>query len=273
MSDPTEKILARLPAEQLEFLAELADELEPDGEDLEPTYLSSRPISPGLQLLAAAKKLADEQQPLRPYEKEWNHELGREMTAAYKKSGRRLPAVLTTGEALGYLESAKDNERDYVMVHLFYSTGMRLGEVDQLLVADIYFDADRILVRDGKYNTDRYVLMDPKTCDLLAKWCYPLKENDQVFDLGRRQISRRVKEIAKSTQLYDRYRAMDRHFSPHSLRHSMATHLYEGGMDIFALQQLLGHKYLSTTRDYVRIGVGLLLDRYRAAHPLCRAKR
>ena len=103
--------------------------------------------------------------------------------------------------------------------------------------------------------------------------CYPLKEADQVFDLGDNQIRRRVRKYAKDTGLYQRYNAIGRLFNPHSLRHSWATHMYEGGADLFLLQQLLGHRYLSTTRRYVSIGVGLLRDRYQAAHPLCRKKR
>ena len=269
--DATEKFLAALPPEQLEFLAELADELEPEPDATDPVLLSGLRHSPGLQLLTAAKKVdRARQESSTPHGEEWNEELGNELAAAEKRSGRRLPAVLTVPEALDYIEAAKENERDHVLVRLFYSTGMRIGEVDELKVADIYFDDCRIFVRDGKSDRDRYVLVDPDTCELLAKWCLSLKEDDYVFKLEDSQIRRRVKEVAKKTGIYKRHRAMGRNFVPHSLRHSFATHLYEGGMDIFALQTLLGHKYVHTTRGYVRIGVGILAERYRVAHPLCR---
>lgn len=266
----TEKILRQLSPGQVEFLAELADEFEPEPEEHGLTYLSSLPSSPGLELLAAAKKVNRTRRKLLPHEKEWNRELANEVPAAKKKKGQRLPAVLTVGEVRDYLGAAERNERDYLMLRLFYSAGLRLAEMDNLLVADLYFDVCRAFIRRGKGNKDRYVLIDPKTCDLLAKWCYSLKEDEQVFDLGRSQIARRAQQVAMRTGIYKRHKAMGRHFSTHSLRHSMATHLYEGGMDIFALQQLLGHTWVETTRGYVHIGVGLLMNHYQSAHPLCR---
>ena len=272
----TEEILAQLPPPQLEFLAELADELrpEPDDEPPAPTYLSAQRRGTPFELLHAAKRAHRAiKGPPKGHELEWYRELGNELTKAEIEAGDRLAAVLTVDEMRNYLNAAKKNKRDYLMLRLFYASGMRLEEVDNLLVGDIHFDTCKIFVRFGKGDKDRYVLVDQETCDLLAEWCYSMKESDQVFDLGERQIARRVKHWGQKLGFVERFDAIGRRFSSRSLRHTMATHLYEGGADLMMIKELLGHIHLSTTEIYVHIGVGMMADRYRAAHPLCRDQR
>lgn len=81
-------------------------------------------------------------------------------------------------------------------------------------------------------------------------------------------FNRVITDFADDTGLSARYEAQGREFTSHSLRHAFATHLYESGADLYLLKDLLGHRYLTTTRIYVHIGIAKRLKSYEACHPL-----
>lgn len=210
-----------------------------------------------------------------PLEREVFHELDGEVKELEKES-RRLPAVPSRRELSNLLETVREagengsvkDRRDYLILRLLYSTGCRRSELSRMLTADLYLDEQKIMVRDGKGNKDRFVLIDKRTADLLAEHTSTHLDETPVFDIGDRQINRRVVHWANQTGLVQRYEAQEREFTSHCLRHCFATHMYENGADLYTLRQLLGHKYLSTTKIYVSIGIGTLLSKYRSAHPL-----
>jgi integrase len=205
---------------------------------------------------------------LGPLDRERFEELGDELKEI-EKSGRRLPAVPTREEMRLLLRtSKKKHQRDYVIIRLMYATGCRRSELENMRLADLNFKEQRIFVRDGKGDKDRYVLVDKKTAEILDDFTYGLALSDPIFDIEDRQINRRVQKWAEVAGLTERYEAQGRNFSSHCLRHAFATHLYEGGVDLYALRNLLGHRFLTTTKLYVHIGVGKILANYETSHPL-----
>lgn len=215
---------------------------------------------------------------LSPLEKERVQEMADEL-ADIEKESRRLPAVPTREELAHLLdtvrlaaeEGSRNDRRDYLIIRLLYATGCRRSELENMVVADLNTAEQRIFIRDGKGNKDRYVLIDKETARLLDRHTHTYTLKSRVFDIQDRQIARRVTHWAKVTGLTKRYQAQGRTFTTHCLRHCYATHMYEGGANLFTLRELLGHQYLNTTRIYVSIGIGKLLNDYQNSHPLCLA--
>ena len=279
MSQPHFSNLAQSYAEeltpqQLEYLIEFSDEIETPFRFFSQTHAPEKlSLQGALDVIRAApaalkKKSKDHDKPSAA-EKIWHEELASEFPTAEEREGRRLPAILAISEFERLLAAAQRKERDYLILRTFYATAMRISEVEALRVGDLYLPELKAFIRDGKNDTDRYVLLDPLTAELLDKFTYGRGPQDQVFEIEARQITRVVKRYAKETGIADRYTAIGRNFAPHSLRHTCATHLYEAGMDLFTLQQILGHRFLDTTRTYVHIGINRLRTSYQAFHPFC----
>ena len=207
---------------------------------------------------------------LSPVERERFEELGKEIAdiKTEGKGSRRLPAVPPREEIFHLLELSKEHERDHLIIRLAYATGCRRSELENLRLADINFKAQTVFVRDGKGNKDRYVLMDKTTAKLLEDFTYGLALQDPIFDIEDRQINRRIKHWGQEAGLTARYEAQGRYFTSHCLRHAYATHMHEAGVDLYTLKDLLGHRYLTTTKLYVHIGVGARLAEYENCHPL-----
>jgi integrase/recombinase XerD len=181
--------------------------------------------------------------------------------------GKRLPAVPSAREVRTLLDCAKDAPRDYLILRLLYFTGMRVGELANVRFADVSHDEGTIFVRAGKGDKDRYVCVDAKTLRLVrqAQGSRPLDEI--VVEVQERQINRVVDEYGRCAGLVQKYEAMLRSFSPHSLRHAFATHRYDSGMDLAVLQKLLGHRYIGTTLIYVETSMRQVRKQYRQTNP------
>ena len=201
-------------------------------------------------------------------EAEWRRELGHEIQA--KRKGLPLPVVPTPKDIHDLFEATKDHQRNHLIIRTLYASGVRREELTNIRVADLYPDRNIIFVRQGKYDKDRYVFIDEETSRLLADYTKDFQLTDQVFDLSTRTINRVVNAAAEKTGLRQRLQAMGHNFTPHSLRHAYATHMYDNGADTFVLKTLLGHLFLRTTQTYVHIGINALSDRYFHNHPLAR---
>jgi integrase/recombinase XerD len=149
-----------------------------------------------------------------------------------------------------------------------YTTGIRLAEEENLNVADINFEDRTLFVRMGKEGKDRYVCVDAETLEMLETWIDDRELTDSLFDISDRQVARIIEGAAKMTGVAQKYAGMKRRFSPHSLRHSYATHCYENGMKLFALKKLMGHEYLGTTLQYVETAMAFEREEYEKAGPL-----
>lgn len=182
--------------------------------------------------------------------------------------GKKIPAVPTRKEVFRLIRAAPP-VRDRLIIRLLYASGLRVGELVALKKADVRPSERTLFVRSGKGDKDRYVCIDPRTMRMLGHWMTVSPEAEMVLDIEERQVARVVKKYGQKLGLVQKYEQMGRSFSPHSLRHSMATHCYENGMDLFTLRKLLGHEFLSTTEMYIETAMKRRRRVYRRTHELC----
>jgi integrase/recombinase XerC len=196
----------------------------------------------------------------------------------HPSSASRLPAVLKTGEAT-LLATAPQGEdpialRDRAALELLYGSGLRVAELCGLDVADVDLGAQRLRVM-GKGSKERVVPVG----DFAVRAVEEYLAGGRAWFLDRAIpgsaalfFNRRGKRLSPrdARTVVERYvtaMLQGRKVSPHTLRHSFATHLLEGGADIRTVQELLGHASLATTQRYTHVSKGRLFDAYRRSHP------
>ena len=193
------------------------------------------------------------------------------------KIGRYLPTVLTIEEIdklLDAIDLSKPlGHRNKAMIEVLYSCGLRVSELTGILISNIYFKEDFIKIR-GKGNKERLVPMSPKAkkeikhyFDSFRKHIKPASGHSDFLFLNRRgkQLSRVmiftiIKELALLTSI-------NKNISPHTFRHSFATHLIEGGADLRAVQEMLGHESITTTEIYTHLDKNYLREVIIQHHP------
>ena len=167
--------------------------------------------------------------------------------------------------------------RDVAIFELIYSSGLRLAELVGIDLDDLDLE-QRQLVVTGKGNKTRYLPVGGKAIDAVRRWlplrvdfCRDLAETALfVSQRGRRISARNVQERLRRLI---RRQGLERHLSPHMLRHSFATHLLESSSDLRAVQELLGHADIATTQIYTHLDFQHLAQVYDAAHPRAKRKR
>ncbi len=190
-----------------------------------------------------------------------------------------IPVVLMPDEMLALLHvDFKEDAaglRDRAMIELFYSAGIRLSELTGLNIADLRFQEGLVKVR-GKGRKERIVPAGRPA--LLAIEAYLKKrrelrkgetdgDGEEALFLstrGKRMNSRGVSRVVEQAV---RLSGIGRKISPHALRHTFATHLLDAGADLRSIQEMLGHKSLSTTQKYTSVSVSRLMEIYDRAHP------
>jgi site-specific recombinase XerD len=180
----------------------------------------------------------------------------REIDLVYPKRPERLPAVLSQDEVARLIDSAK-NLLDYAIVMTLYATGMRRAELCRLKVEDV--DSERMIIhiRQGKGNRDRDVPLTPKLLKTLREYWRWMKPKTYLFP-GTVHNWRADKPITpkcvwSAVQDAAKRAGIKKRVSPHTMRHSWATHLLENGADLRAIQMLLGHVDLETTAIYLHL--------------------
>jgi integrase/recombinase XerC len=203
----------------------------------------------------------------------------------------RLPTVLRAKEAAALAESPPSGDegaeatdgtpltplqravlrRDRALLELLYGSGLRVGEVAGLTLDRVDLDRGRVLVR-GKGDKEREIPMSDLTVDALEVYlaeARPLMAGqDQTsvfFNLRKRRMTDR--DMRTMVGRYAERLLPGRRVSPHTLRHSFATHLLEGGADIRAVQELLGHASVATTQRYTHVSRTRLFEAYERSHP------
>jgi integrase/recombinase XerC len=194
------------------------------------------------------------------------------------KRGRKLPKAMDVDQISQCLHAPTDTDldlRDLAMAELLYSSGLRLSELQALVVGDIHRD-DRVVRVTGKGNKTRMVPVGRVALGALQNWLqrHPLagslERSTPVFTtmkglaLSHRSIQLRLDRLAK-------HNGIGVKVHPHMLRHSFASHMLESSGDLRAVQELLGHTNISTTQIYTHLDFQHLAKTYDAAHP--RAKR
>jgi site-specific recombinase XerD len=174
----------------------------------------------------------------------------------YPKKQRRLPTILSL-EEVGQLIDAAGNLQQRTLILLLYGTGMRRAEVSRLKVADI--DSRRMIIRvqRGKGGHDRDLPLSPALLETLREYWRWKKPLTYLFpsDNGHRGNDQHIsdKSVWYACTQAVRHAGITKHVTPHTLRHSWATHLLEGGTDLRTIQMLLGHGDLQTTAKYLHL--------------------
>lgn len=175
----------------------------------------------------------------------------------WPREPRRLPEIPSHDELRRLLAAPCPTTRALLM--LGYGAGLRISEACTLRVGDIDRARGVLLVRGGKGAKDRVTLLPPELLTALAEhWRAARPGGDRVFPGSRAGTS--MSTSVAQRRLKDALRAagVTRPFTYHSLRHSFATHLLEGGTNVVVIQHLLGHTSLETTQRYLRVRVDLL---------------
>lgn len=157
----------------------------------------------------------------------------------------------------------KRQYRDLVILVLLYSCGLRRSEAAAVNISDINFDVGQLHVRKGKGNKERLVPLNRYNLQLLETYVYDIRPiyykvtgneslllNQKCTRLLGRDFAKHLKALIIATENTE---LIDKGITPHSLRHSIATHLLHGGMDIETIQQFLGHSHLDTTEIYTHL--------------------
>jgi integrase/recombinase XerC len=189
-----------------------------------------------------------------------------------------LPTVLKPGEAEALMEAPVGNDpylvRDRAILELLYAAGLRVSELCGLDVDDVDLDEQRVRVM-GKGGREREVPVGDVAAGAIAHYLAwaraaigpkaPGTASPLFYNRRRRRIGPR--DVRSVVENYVKRALPGRRASPHTLRHSFATHLMEGGADIRAVQELLGHASLATTQRYTHVSRGRLFGAYRSSHP------
>jgi integrase/recombinase XerC len=193
------------------------------------------------------------------------------------RQDKKLPHFLSQDDLVRLLEAPPADAplglRDRAILETLYSAGLRVSELTGLNLTDVDLDSGLATVR-GKGKRERLALLGPQALAALRDWLVPREQlagrraraQPAVFlnKNGSRLTSRSVGRLVEK---YLAQAGLDPRTSPHTLRHSFATHLLDGGADIRSVQELLGHRSLGTTQIYTHVTTSRLQDSYHKAHP------
>ncbi|MBI9071999.1 MAG: site-specific tyrosine recombinase XerD [Melioribacteraceae bacterium] len=199
-------------------------------------------------------------------------------TMSSVKISRKVPAVLNFSEIEKILSAPDETDkyelRDKAILELFYSSGLRVSELINLKISDLFF-SDEVIRVLGKGNKQRIVPIgtsaikwvseySKKTRPLIVKKL--VSENFVFLNRNGKKFSRMG--IWKIVAKYTKLSGVEREVHPHTFRHSFATHLLEGGADLRAVQEMLGHADISTTQIYTHIDREFIKQVHRDCHPI-----
>lgn len=193
------------------------------------------------------------------------------------KTGRKLPDTLSLQEIDTLIEtidlSTNEGERNRAMLETLYGCGLRVSELITLKISDLFFDEGFIKIT-GKGNKERFVPIGPLTQKYIDIYRNAVRCNvnikkgaeDTLFlnrrgnQLTRAMVFTIIKDLAQKMGL-------NKSISPHTLRHSFATHLLENGADLRSIQLMLGHESITTTEIYVHLDRSFLKEVMHSFHP------
>lgn len=204
------------------------------------------------------------------------------------KVPENLPKFLNHGEISNLLDSEDPRKqytarftqlRNSAICELFYASGLRVSELARLNKQDINLDEEIVLVH-GKGKKERFVPVGQKAISAInlyilerhLKKIKGIDENEALFvnTKGHRLTDRTLRNIVDKE--YRRTNDTGNSISPHTLRHTFATHLLQSGADLRTIQELLGHENLSTTQKYTHLDIVDLIEVYEKSHPLASNK-
>ena len=200
---------------------------------------------------------------------------------ATPKVERKLPNHLSMEDAVRFIESPDlENDlgrRDRAILEFLYATGMRVGELVNLNLKDIDF-REKLVRVTGKRKKQRILPFGEPALQSLMFYlnesrptflnnCPPTERDEQVVFLNYQGTRITTRSVGRMVDKYIKQVADIHAISPHSLRHSFATHLLDSGADLRDIQELLGHVRLSTTQIYTHVSMEKLIEVYDRSHP------
>jgi integrase/recombinase XerC len=200
-----------------------------------------------------------------------------ELIATPKKENR-LPFHLDIDQVTTLVEAPADDQkhalRDRAILEMLYSCGLRVSELTGLNIGELDLSGGMVRVM-GKGGKERIVPVGSRAITAVHEYLAgrgelagsgPLFLNTRGGRINRRSVARTIDAHVLRIAAFKR-------ISPHILRHTFATHMLEGGADLRAIQELLGHASLSTTQKYTHVGIDRLMEVYDKAHPKAHTKK
>ena len=189
------------------------------------------------------------------------------------KQSSRLPKYLGVEDVVQLLDSIAGTDpisiRDRAIFESMYGGGLRVSEVVGLDLADV--DRSGMLLRvRGKGRRERLSPVGAEACEWIARWTSvrtPRKLGESALFLNRFGTRLTARSVARNLEQYGRLAGLKQPLNPHALRHSFATHLLDNGADLRSLQEMLGHRQLTTTQIYTHVTKERLLNVYNDSHP------
>ena len=174
------------------------------------------------------------------------------------KRSRQLPSVLSQEEVLSIIQSTQ-NLKHRAIIALLYSCGLRISELINLKLADFHIERKQLIVKNGKGRKDRYVSLADSFLPLLSNYYNSYKPKIYFVEgqNGGNYSAESVRQFLRKSCLKAKIK---KNVTPHTLRHSYATHLLENGVDIRYIQSLLGHAKPETTMIYTHVKRKDLMD-------------
>ena len=199
------------------------------------------------------------------------------------KIGRHLPQVLSVEEIddiLAAIDMSKpEGVRDHCIIEVLYSCGLRISELTNLLISNLFLEEGFIRIH-GKGNKERLVPISPRAVKELKIWLDIRKHiniqhgyEDHVFVSRTRGKALSRISLFVFIQNYAAQAGITKEISPHTFRHSFATHLLQGGANLRAVQDMLGHESLGTTEVYLQLDTTHLREEMLACHPRSEARK
>jgi integrase/recombinase XerD len=193
------------------------------------------------------------------------------------KIGRHLPEVLTIAEIDAMIDaidmSKAEGQRNRAIIETLYGCGLRVSELVTLKLSQLYLD-ERYIVIQGKGSKQRVVPISPVAIEQINLYLEQTRSrqvaqrgSEDILFLNRRGAMLTRQMIFHIVKQLCELAGVRKVISPHTLRHSFATHLLEGGANLRAIQQMLGHESITTTEIYVHIDRTRLRDEILTHHP------
>lgn len=175
----------------------------------------------------------------------------------FVREPRKIPVILSPQE-IGRLLEAAPGPKYKAAMSAAYSAGLRVSEVVALKVADV--DSRRMLLRieQGKGRKDRLAMLSPRLLDLLRDWYCIARPTVWLFPGRDPMLPMTTRQLTRAVHIAARLAEINKRVTPHTLRHSFATHLLEQNIDIRLIQVLLGHVKLETTALYTQVATNVI---------------
>ena len=173
------------------------------------------------------------------------------------KREKRLPVVLSVQEVARFFKAIASLKHRTILM-LAYGAGLRIDEAVRIRLSDIDRERNVIRVQQGKGKKDRYTVLSPALLEILDRYCWAARPEDLLFTTRFKDRPITDSTVQRVCVQARKDSGIDKQISPHTLRHSFATHLLEAGTDLRVIQVLLGHASPKTTAIYTHVSTALI---------------